>query len=133
MAEPTITIEGLTQVVSVFALIAILIERSLYQVFDTKLYRRLERALDSAFGGDYMDLKPWVSSALCVFLAFQLDLDMIAMAVGLTAQAPVGYILTGLFLAGGSTGAFKMFKRIRDMKDAKAKFSGIKAVKDIRS
>ena len=55
--------ENLIGVLLAFALLALTIERALYQIFDSKLWSLIEEKLDGQAGGDYMDLKPWISVA----------------------------------------------------------------------
>ena len=104
---------------SVFALVALMIERALYQIFDSKLWKLIEEKLDDQVGGNFMDLKPWISVAICVAIAFRFRVDFIAVVLGQTAD-PLSMVLTGLFLAGGSTGIYKFLKRAREVKDAGA-------------
>jgi len=99
-----------------FAFLAILIERSLYQMFTLKLWKNLEDMIDKAVGGDYLDLKPIISALVAIYLVFTFDLDMIAFMF----QKPTyrfSKVLTGLFLAGGSKGVYKFLKRAREIRD----------------
>ncbi len=104
---------------SVFALVALIIERALYQIFDSKLWIRIEEKLDDQVGGDFMDLKPWISVAICVAIALHFEVDLIARVLE-KPEDPLSMVLTGLFLAGGSTGIYKFLKRARKVKDAGA-------------
>ena len=112
--------ENLIGVLVAFALLALTIERSLYQIFDSKFWRVIEEKLDEQAGGDYLDLKPWISVAISVTIAFRLQVDFIAVVLGREHGDFLSMVLTGLFLAGGSTGIYKFLKRARKIKDAAA-------------
>ena len=64
--------ENMIGVLLAFALLALTIERALYQIFDSKLWGLIERKLDEQVGGDYLDLKPWISVAVSVIITFRL-------------------------------------------------------------
>ncbi|MFC1816815.1 hypothetical protein ACFL0M_12990 [Thermodesulfobacteriota bacterium] len=53
--------ENFVAIIVAFAVLALIIERALYQIFDSKLWKKVERTLDQQVGGDYMDFKPWIS------------------------------------------------------------------------
>ena len=117
-----------------FTIVSLMVERALYQVFQTKLWKHAETKFNSLLGGDYADLKPWVSIAICVYIAFSLKLDLPAF---LFKQKPemVRIVLTGLLLSGGSTALMWIFKRARAVKDAAhgaklKEINGGKAVQD---
>ena len=109
--------ENLIGVLLAFALLALVIERALYQIFDSKLWRLLEKKLDEQAGGDYLDLKPWISAAISLAIAFRLQVDFIAVVLERENAEFLSMVLTGLFLAGGSTGIYKFLKRARKIKD----------------
>ena len=112
--------ENLIGVLLAFALLALTIERALYQIFDSKLWRLIEQKWDEQVGGDYMDLKPWISVAVSVTITLRLQVDFIAVVLERENVDLLSMILTGLFLAGGSTGIYKFLKRARKIKDAAA-------------
>ena len=112
--------ENLIGVMLAFALLALTIERALYQIFDSKLWSFIERTLDAQAGGDFMDLKPWISVAVSVTIALRLQVDFIAVVLERSTVDFLSMVLTGLFLAGGSTGIYKFLKRARKIKDAAA-------------
>ena len=113
--------EKLIGVLLAFALLALTIERALYQIFDSKLWKFIEEKVDAQAGGDYMDLKPWISVAISVTIALRLEVDFIAVVLKRENGDFLSMVLTGLFLAGGSTGVYKFLKRAREIKDALAK------------
>lgn len=98
-----------------FVFLSLMIERALFQVFQTKAYGHLEEYLDSR--GDYFDLKPWISKAVSIAIAISLDLDLPAF---LFNQQPEVWrmLMTGLFLSGGSTAIFWILRRGREVKQA---------------
>ena len=110
--------ENLIGVLVAFALLALTIERALYQIFDSKLSGLIEETLDEQAGGDFMDLKPWISVAISVTIALRLEVDFIAVVLERENVDFLSMLLTGLFLAGGSTGIYKFLKRARTLKDA---------------
>ncbi|MDP2885125.1 MAG: hypothetical protein Q8P51_08925 [Ignavibacteria bacterium] len=112
--------ENLFEVIVGFAILALLIERGLYQIFDSRLWLKFESTLNKQVGGEYMDLKPWISIAVSITIVLQCNLDMVQTIFGRDESSPVSMVLTGLFVSGGSTGVYKFFKRVREMKDAVA-------------
>ena len=56
--------------------------------------------------------------AVAVTLAFRLNVDFVAVVLERQNGEFLSKILTGLFLAGGSTGIYKFLKRARQLKDA---------------
>ena len=65
-----------------------------------------------------MDLKPWISVAISVTIPLRLQVDFIAVVLERENIDFLSMILTGLFLAGGSTGIYKFLKRARKIKEA---------------
>jgi hypothetical protein len=112
--------ETFVAMIAAFAFLAILIERALYQVFDSKVWKWIESNLDREVGADYLDLKPWISAAVSIAIVFEFNLDMVKAIFNSTQTHPLSMIVTGLFLSGGSTGVYKFFKRARQLKDAMA-------------
>ena len=112
--------ENLIGVLLALALLALTIERALYQIFDSKLWGLVEKKLDEQAGGDFMDLKPWISVAISVTITLRLQVDFIAIVLERENVDFLSMVLTGLFLAGGSTGIYKFLKRARRIKDAAA-------------
>ena len=112
--------ENLIGILGMFTLLALAVERALYQIFDSKLWRRLEKYLEEQVGGDFLDLKPWISVIVSLVIAFQLKVDVIATILRKNEPEILSMVLTGLFLAGGSTGIYKFLKRARKLKDATA-------------
>lgn len=109
--------ENFVAIIMAFAVLALIIERALYQIFDTKLWKKIEKSLDKQAGGDYFDLKPWISAIVSIVIVYRLNLDMVAMIYGADRPHNISLIVTGLFLAGGSTGIYKFFKRARKLKE----------------
>ena len=110
--------ENFVAIIVAFAVLALIIERALYQIFDTKLYTKIEETLDKQVGGDYMDMKPWIAAIVSIVIVYRLDLDMVAMIYEAEQSEHISLFVTGLFLAGGSTGIYKFFKRARKLKEA---------------
>jgi len=108
--------ENFVAIITAFAVLALVIERALYQIFDTKLWKKIENSLDEQAGGDYLDLKPWISAIVSIIIVYRLNLDMVAMIYEVDHSHNISLIVTGLFLAGGSTGIYKFFKRARKLK-----------------
>jgi hypothetical protein len=100
-----------------FVILSLMVERGLYQVYQTKAWKKAEEKFNDLMGGDYADLKPWVSIAVCVYIAYSLKLDLPAF---LFKQKPeiVRIVLTGLLLSGGSTALMWIFKRAGAIKAA---------------
>lgn len=109
--------ENFVAIIAAFALLALIIERALYQIFDTKLWKKMENSLDEQAGGDYFDLKPWISAIVSIVIVYRLNLDMVAMIYKADRTHNISLIVTGLFLSGGSTGIYKFFKRARKLKE----------------
>ncbi len=110
--------ENFLAVMLAFGVLALIIERALYQVFDAKVWAKVEAFLDEQAGGDFVDLKPWISVAISLAIVFTLRLDMIAMIFSSDAPRNLSMFVTGLFIAGGSTGIYKFFRRARKLRDA---------------
>ena len=113
--------ENFAAIIVAFAVLALIIERSLYQIFDTKLWGWMESRADKQAGGDYVDLKPWISAAVSILIVYRLNLDMVAMIYNAERSHNISLVVTGLFLAGGSTGIYKFFKRARKLKEGLSK------------
>jgi len=110
--------ENLFAIIVAFAVLALIIERALYQVFDTKLWKKIEEMLDKQFGGDFLDLKPWIAVGVSILVVYTYKLDMIAIIYRSDSPQTISLILSGLFVAGGSTGIYKFFKRARKLKES---------------
>jgi len=110
--------ENLVAIVVAFAVLALIIERGLYQIFDSKLWKKVEETMDCQTGGDFMDLKPWISVIISEIIVFSFNLDMISMLFKVPDTRTISLFITGLFIAGGSTSIYKFFKRARELKDA---------------
>ena len=65
-----------------------------------------------------MDLKPWISVLVSSVVVFRLNPDIVAMIYNADRSHTISLVVTGLFLAGGSTGIYKFFKRSRELKEA---------------
>jgi hypothetical protein len=113
----TIAWEALLSTLVIFAFLALIIERALYQIFDSKLWKKFEETINQQTGSDFLDLKPWISVAVSIWVVIQLKLDMIAQIYQKAEPSLSTMILTGLFIAGGSTGIYKFFKRARKLKE----------------
>lgn len=107
-------ISGLIQ----FGLLAIVIERALYVVFEWEAFKRFE-AFTAERGWVWFDLKPPISVAVGAWLATLLSFDITAVVTATEAVSEGGMIVTGFFLAGGSKGFFKFLKSIRELRDAR--------------
>ncbi len=110
--------ENFVAIIIAFAFLALIIERALYQIFDTKLWKKIETSLDEQMGGDYADLKPWISVLVSLVIVYTLNLDMVAMIYGADRPHNASMVVTALFLSGGSTGIYKFFKRARVLKES---------------
>ncbi len=110
--------ENLVAIVVAFSVLALIIERGLYQIFDSKLWKKVEETMDHQTGGDFMDLKPWISVIISEIIVFSFKLDMISMLFKIPDTRTISLFITGLFIAGGSTSIYKFFKRARELKDA---------------
>ena len=109
---------SLVLVTTYFVVLAALVERSLYQLFDMKLYKSLEKKVDDQMGGDFMDLKPLISTIFSIAVVYKIDVDIYAILFG-AESSNLTLILTGLFISGGSTGVYKFLKKIRNGKKVK--------------
>jgi hypothetical protein len=69
-------------------------------------------------GGDFMDLKPWISIIISEIIVFSFKLDMISMLFKVPVTHTISLFITGLFIAGGSTSIYKFFRRARELKEA---------------
>lgn len=110
--------ENLVSIVVGIGILALIIERGLYQIFDSKLWKKVEEGLDRQTGGDFMDLKPWISVIVCLLIVFTFKIDMIAMIFKQQEPRDISLVITALFIAGGSTGIYKFLKRARELKEA---------------
>ena len=99
------------------AFFIILVERALSQVFDTKLWGWTEKRWDKFTGTDILDLKPWISAGLCIFLVFNMNIDFFAFLFQKGSHVS-SKVFTGLFVAGGSTGLLKALRRWSELKTA---------------
>lgn len=117
-----------------FITISLMVERGLFQIYQTKLWRGLEAGFDvlvkklltrlnfSTLNNkgeerDFADLKPWVSIAVCLYIAFSLKLDLPAFFFDSESE-PVRIALTGLLLSGGSTSIMWMLRRTGEIRNA---------------
>ena len=87
-----------------FMVLAMMIEMSLSQVFESKLFKLLERKIDN--WGDWLDLKPWISVYICYLVTTSLVVDFFASfgsvtGLFITESSPISIFLKALFLAGG--------------------------------
>ncbi len=105
-------------IILAFCVLALIIERGLYQIFDSKLWKKFEEVEYKQVGGDYLDLKPWIAAMVSIVIVYKFKLDMIAMIFKLDEPQTISLFITGLFVAGGSTGIYKFFKRARELKEA---------------
>lgn len=108
--------ENFVAIIIAFAMLALIIERALYQIFDTKLWTKIEEVLNKQTGYEGFDIKPWISSAVSIVIVYRLNLDMVAMIYNADRTHNISLVITGLFLAGGSTGIYKFFKKAREIK-----------------
>lgn len=113
--------ENLVTIIVGIGILALIIERGLYQVFDSKLWKKVEEELDKQTGGDFMDLKPWISVIVSLLIVFTFKIDMIAMIFKQPDPRSISLVITALFIAGGSTGIYKFLKRARELKEAAQK------------
>jgi hypothetical protein len=119
--------ENLAAIIVAFAVLALIIERALYQIFDSRIWKKIEEWLNKQTGGDFLDLKPYIAAAVSIIIVFKYKLDMIAMIYKVDTPHTISLVITGLFLSGGSTGIYKFFKRARELKDAIQKEAVAKA------
>jgi len=100
-----------------FSIIALIMERALYQIFDTKIWALLENGIDKQMGNDFLDLKPIISITIAILITFNFKLDMIAFIL---KKDPENFsmVLTALFLSGGTTGIYKFLKNLRKLRQA---------------
>ena len=113
-------IETFIEIMLQFAVLSLIIERSLYQVFDSKIWKDyLEKRIDEQLGGGFFDIKPFISICVSVSIIYRFKLDMIANLLERPEQPTLlSMLLTGFFVAGGSTGIYKFFKQLRKVKEA---------------
>lgn len=94
---------------------SIMIERALSQIFSTKLYRFMELTIDKVIGSDILDLKPWISLIVSVYICFKLELDLFTMVFNKQPENCT-IVLTGMFMAGGASGIVQLIKTLRSIK-----------------
>ena len=99
------------------AFFIILVERALSQVFDTKLWKWIEMKWDEFTRTDILDLKPWISAGLCIYLVFNMNIDFFAFLFQKGSHVS-SKVFTGLFVAGGSTGLLKALRRWSELRTA---------------
>lgn len=92
-----------------------MIERSLSQIFSTKLYRFMELTIDKVIGSDILDLKPWISLIVSIYICFKLELDLFTMVFDKQPQ-DCTIVLTGMFMAGGASGIVQFIKTLKAIK-----------------
>lgn len=112
--------EGLTWAFVQYSALAIIIERALYVIFEWDAWRHLETRLQAEGAWYWLDLKPPISIAAGIGIAFALGLDIPHAIVGVDASAIWSTAASGLVLAGGSKGVFVMLARRREIRDAVA-------------
>jgi hypothetical protein len=98
-----------------FGILSLIIERSLYIIFDSKPWRQLEEFIYGQV--NWIDLKPFISIAVGILLVLIIRTDIVA-ALFTGEPTTMGLVLTGLYIAGGSKGVFIMLKRFRLYRDA---------------
>ncbi len=103
------------------SILSLVIERALYVVFEWKVFERFEKFLFDR--GEWLDVKPPISMAIGVLLAFLVGIDLVSMLFSTVEPTTAGMIVTGLYIAGGSKAVFLMFKRMRELRDAKTETS----------
>jgi len=108
MVDVTVTLVRL-------AFVAAVLTAALQQIFDTKLYQKyLGKGIDGE-GSIYcknFELRPWISSAVGIYLAFAFQMKALASGLGPEFITPsagtfdeaaiVDMILTGLIIGGGT-------------------------------
>lgn len=117
--------ENIIALLTAYAILALIIERALYHVFHTKLWGKIEEKIDEHYGGDFFDLKPWVSVAVSLAVVFKFELDMVASIYKFKPQY-LTMVLTALFISGGSTAFYEFFKKMRQLKKHEMEAKGIK-------
>lgn len=98
-----------------FGILSLVIERSLYVIFESKPWEQFEDVIYSWV--DWVDLKPFISIAVSIFLVLIIRTDIIA-SLFTGEPTSMGLVLTGLYIAGGSKGVFIMLSRFRLYRDA---------------
>jgi len=108
MVDVTVTLVRLTFVAAVLT-------AALQQIFDTKLYQKyLGKGIDGA-GSVYcrnFELRPWISSAVGIYLAFAFQMKALSSGLGPEFITPssgtfdeaaiVDMVVTGLIIGGGT-------------------------------
>ncbi len=100
------------------SILSLVIERALYVIFEWLVWGQLERFLETRLGA-WFDVKPPISMAVGIFLAFLVGIDLVSMLFSTVEATTAGMIVTGLYIAGGSKAVFLMFDRLRALRDAK--------------
>ncbi|OQX23261.1 MAG: hypothetical protein BWK80_26990 [Desulfobacteraceae bacterium IS3] len=123
-----VKIETFIEILLQFAVLSLIIERSLYQVFDSKIWKNcLEKRIDEQLGGGFFDIKPLISICVSVSIIYRFKLDMIANLLERPEQPTLlSMLLTGFFVAGGSTGIYKFFKQLRKVREEHFKMEMLK-------
>lgn len=98
-----------------YAFGSLVIERSLSQIFSTKLYKFAEASMDKIIGSDILDLKPWISLIVSIYICFKLELDLFTMVFDKQPQ-DCTIVLTGMFMAGGASGIVQFIKTLKSIK-----------------
>lgn len=109
------------------AFVAAVLTVALEQIFDTKLYQKyLGKGLDG--NGSHLfkhfELRPWISTAVGIFLAFVFEMKAIESGLGSDFINPTGnavadaaivdMLLTGLIIGGGTKTVYKLGKQFAD-------------------
>lgn len=110
--------DSLVWILVKISILSLVIERALYVVFEWSVWKIFEDFIYDR--GDWLDMKPPISIAVGVFLALLVRVDLVSLLFESTDATTVGMIVTGLYIAGGSKAVFVMFKRLRELRDAKA-------------
>jgi len=108
--------ELLVQALTMWGVAAIFLERSLYHIFDTKLWVKVHDYVEEKTS---VDLKPLIGFLSSWYLCNLFQFDLYAKAFGKPGSW-VTILFTGLAIAGGATGFFKALARLRQIKDAAA-------------
>jgi len=120
----------LTMTLVQLAFVATVLTVALEQIFDTNLYQKyLGKGLDGQDTKDSrffksFELRPWLSTAVGIFLAFSFGMTAIESGLGSEFMTPPGdtgaeakmvdMVLTGLIIGGGTKTIKKIAKRFRE-------------------
>lgn len=115
-------IQNILNIFIIFAILSIIIERSLYQIFDTKLWSYFEKEIiQKKYDVHFIDPKPWISVGVSFSIIFYFNLDVIILLLtplkGDISSTFLTLILSGLFISGGSTGMYKFLKKVRKLRE----------------